>query len=79
MPVPPRVRYCIADLLHNAEAAGTVRDHLGSVSTETPDAALVEEYAERYVCRRHAQAGKPAPGTGDTVRHLHRRPTLTAT
>jgi hypothetical protein len=38
MPVPPRVRYCIADLLHNAEAAGTVRggvdplDLLGAVA-----------------------------------------------
>jgi glutamate--cysteine ligase len=55
-----------------------VRDHLGSVTTETRHAALIEEYAARHIRRSHAQASEPAPEPGDAVRHPDRRPTLTA-
>jgi glutamate--cysteine ligase len=56
-----------------------VRDHLGSVTTETRHASLIEEYAARHIHRSDAQRSEPTPETRDTVPHLHRRPALTPT
>jgi glutamate--cysteine ligase len=53
-----------------------VTDHLGSVSTDTRHATLIEEFAARYVHRGRAPGNKPAPQADDLIQHG--RPALTA-